>query len=357
MKRIWEFVITGGPCAGKTTGLSILEQVITAKGYKVIIVPETATEVISSGIFPGEIPVENFQELIFKRQLNKEETTKEIAKIFEKDVVIFYDRGLLDNKAYMPKEIFSKILSRNHVSENQVRDRYDAVFHLVTAAEGAEEHFTLENNRARSETPEQARFLDKKTRDAWVGHQHLRVIDNSTDFKGKIDRLLKEVFVVMGTPTPIETERKFLIKKPSKKTLKQYESVKLDIVQTYLKRNDPEVERRIRQRGTSEGFSYFYTEKKDISSCSRTEIERKISEREYLLLLTEGVATLRKTRYCFFYKNQYFELDIYPEWDDKAILEIELTEETQAIEIPEDITVIEEVTGKPEYLNANLAHQ
>ena len=33
--------------------------------------------------------------------------------------------------------------------------RYDAVFHLVTAAQGAERFYTLENNQARSETPEQ----------------------------------------------------------------------------------------------------------------------------------------------------------------------------------------------------------
>lgn len=355
MKRIWEFVITGGPCAGKTTGLSILEQVITKRGYKVIIVPETATEVISSGIFPGEVPVENFQDLIIKRTINKEETTKRIAETFKKDVVILYDRGLLDNKAYMPHELFLKLLKENSLTENEARDRYDAVFHLVTAADGAEEYYTLENNQARSETPEQARTLDKKTRDAWVGHQHLRIVDNSTSFKEKIDRLIKEVFAVMGIPTPVETERKFLIERPTDAILSKYGSVKLNIVQTYLKRKDPEVERRIRQRGTNGEFSYFYTEKKKISSCKRFETEKKISQEEYLSLLTEGVATIRKDRYCFCYRNQYFELDVYPEWEDKAILEIELTEESQEIEIPSKITIIKEVTGDPEYLNANLA--
>ena len=40
----------------------------------------------------------------------------------------------------------------------EVREaRYDAVFHLVTAANGAERFYTLENNQARSETPQQAR--------------------------------------------------------------------------------------------------------------------------------------------------------------------------------------------------------
>ena len=41
--QLWEFVLTGGPCAGKTTALSVIEQVLSKKGFKVIIVPETAT--------------------------------------------------------------------------------------------------------------------------------------------------------------------------------------------------------------------------------------------------------------------------------------------------------------------------
>jgi len=35
--------------------------------------------------------------------------------------------------------------------------RYDAVFHLVTAAEGAESYYTLLNNMTRTESPAFAR--------------------------------------------------------------------------------------------------------------------------------------------------------------------------------------------------------
>ena len=37
-------VLTGGPCAGKSTGLSRIEQELTNRGYKVYVVAETATE-------------------------------------------------------------------------------------------------------------------------------------------------------------------------------------------------------------------------------------------------------------------------------------------------------------------------
>lgn len=38
-----KIVLTGGPCAGKTTALSKLEQHLLELGYFVFIVPETAT--------------------------------------------------------------------------------------------------------------------------------------------------------------------------------------------------------------------------------------------------------------------------------------------------------------------------
>ena len=355
MNKVHEFVITGGPCAGKTTGLSKLDRVFTDRGYKVIIVAETATEVKLSGINPNEIPYLEFQRIIIERGINKEDTTRKVAELFDKDVVIFYDRGLLDNKAYMPYLEFIKMLREYGLTETEARDRYDGVFHMVTAALGAREYYTTQNNAAREETPEEAAALDTKTRDAWVGHSHLRVIDNSTGFSEKIDRLIKEVFAAMGVPTPVETERKFLIKLPSEQQLRDNNSVKSNIVQTYLKRLDPAVERRVRQRGINGEFSYYYTEKKKLSDCSRDEVERKISKDEYLALLVEGISVVRKDRYCFFYKNQYFELDIYPDWENEAILEIELTSEEQEVTLPDWITVIREVTGDDRYKNVNLA--
>ncbi|MBR5228018.1 MAG: AAA family ATPase [Clostridia bacterium] len=355
MCKVWEFVITGGPSAGKTTALSRLERVFSDKGYKVIIMPEVATQVILSGFNSKELSVDDFQRVIIERGINSEETLRKVVNKFKKDVVVFYDRGILDSKAYMSNESFVRILKENGLSEITVRDSYDAVFHLVTAAIGAENAYTTENNKARMENVEQAREKDKKTRDAWIGHSHMRVIDNSTGFKEKIDRLIKEVFAVMGVPVPVEIERKFLIKRPTIEQLQINECVKSQIVQTYLKRNDPEVERRIRQRGIDGNFTYYYTEKKVKTSISRDEVERRISKDEYISLLTEGIAAIRKERYCFFYENQYFELDIYPDWENEAILEIELTQENQEIKFPDWITVIKEVTGDPKYKNANLA--
>ena len=49
-KQINKIVITGGPCAGKSTALAWIQAEYTKKGYAVIFVPESATELIMGGI-------------------------------------------------------------------------------------------------------------------------------------------------------------------------------------------------------------------------------------------------------------------------------------------------------------------
>jgi CYTH domain-containing protein len=62
-----------------------------------------------------------------------------------------------------------------------------------------------------------------------------------------------------------------------------------------------------------------------------------------------------KTRYCLVYENQYFEVDIYPFWKDKAIMEIELSSENQEIKFPPEIKIITEVTDNDDFKNVSLA--
>ena len=64
---------------------------------------------------------------------------------------------------------------------------------------------------------------------------------------------------------------------------------------------------------------------------------------------------IRKTRYCLTYENQYFEIDVYPFWKDKAIVEIELSDEKAEILFPKELKVIKEVTEDASYKNAALA--
>lgn len=197
--KIWKFVITGGPCAGKTEAIKIIKQELTNKGLKVIAVPETATELISSEITPWELGRNKFQFLLLERSLNKEITAEKAAECFDQDVVIIYDRGLLDGKAYMQAEPFMNELKKYNEDEKTVLDRYNAVFHLVTTANGAEEFYTLANNEARTESIKDAIKLDDRLIDIWSNHKNFKIIDNSTNFEFKMKRLINEIDNVINS--------------------------------------------------------------------------------------------------------------------------------------------------------------
>ena len=359
-KEIIKIVITGGPCAGKSTAMSRIQSYFSEIGYTVLFVPETATELITNGVAPWTCGSNmDYQMCQIKLQLEKEKIFEQAAQgMSSEKVLIICDRGILDNKAYMDNAEFAQVIDSLNSNEVELRDNYDAVFHLVTAAKGAEEFYTTANNSARTETPEQAAELDDKLIAAWTGHPHFRVIDNETDFDGKMKNLIAEISSFLGEPEPFEIERKFLIEYPNLGLLESIDNCqKIEIIQTYLNsQNGDEV--RVRQRGVDGHYIYFKTVKKKISGLKRVEIEKRLSKDEYLALLMNADTTkrqIRKDRYCLTYDNQYFEIDVYPFWNDKAIVEIELSDENARIVFPEFIKVLKEVTDDNSYKNATLA--
>lgn len=353
--------ISGGPCSGKSSCLGKLHDELTEKlNKKVFIVPETATELIANGIFPCEnISMKEFQGFVLDKQLAKEELYNRLTKYYDpKDIVILYDRGLLDQMAYVDKPFFEEMLKERGISFADIAGRYDMVIHLVTAAKGTD-CYTKDNNSARRETAEEAIVSDDKTLASNLYHPHLRVVDNSTGFDEKVQRVLSIVFDALGKPHPSGIEKKILIKKPYEKDLENLKfSTVSDIYQTYLISVN-NTERRVRKRGNEkDGYAYYYTEKTEISDCKRLETEKKISEGRYKQLLEEAdpnLNTIFKTRYAFLYEGQYFELDLYPFDDEKAILETEIKEESQKVYFPHFLKYIKEVTTDPNFKNRNIA--
>ncbi|MBE6588119.1 MAG: hypothetical protein E7647_06865 [Ruminococcaceae bacterium] len=358
--EITKIVITGGPCAGKSTALSWIQNAFTQLGYKVLFVGETATELIGGGVAPWTCRTNgDYQKLQLRLQIEKERIFEAAAEGMNAEkVLIVCDRGALDNKAYMNDEEFSRALASVDTNEVELRDSYDAVFHLVTAAKGAVEFYTCENNAARTETPEKAAVLDDKIISAWTGHPHFRVIDNSSDFENKMKSLITEISSFLGEPEPLEIERKFLIEYPDIDWLESLPNCKrLEIIQTYLKCPEGE-EVRVRQRGIDGNYIYFKTTKKKVSGVKRIEIEKRLTQQEYLKLLMEADTEkrqIRKNRYCLTYGNQYFEIDVYPFWSDKAIVELEMSDEACEPVFPPQLKVIKEVTDDDSYKNASLA--
>ncbi len=360
MQQITKIVITGGPCAGKATAMSWIRNAFRQRGYAVLFVPETATELITGGVAPWTCGSNvEYQMCQVELQLTKERLFTQAARTMpEEKILIVCDRGVMDNKAYMSDEDFKAVQKALHGEAVQWRDSYDAVFHLVTAANGAEKFYSSANNAARYESVQEAIELDDRLAAAWTGHRYLRVIDNSTGFEEKMRRLETEIAVFLGEDHPYEIERKFLIEYPDLAWLESNPLChKVDIDQTYLK-SDPSEEIRVRRRGENGNYIYYETHKRSLNGMKRMSTETRLSKSEYRRLLKNADPnrrTIHKKRYCLTYDTQYFEIDVYPFWDDQAILEIELRDENTEIRFPENIHVIREVTDDPAFKNAALA--
>lgn len=264
----------------------------------------------------------------------------------------------MDAMAYVGPEFMANLLAKKSKSLVSARDDYDTVLFMVSAANGAEEAYTLANNAARMETLEEAKEKDKKTLEAWVGHPHLSIVDNSTGFDEKIARALTVICDALGVPISTERERKFLIEMPDLAALEQYKPVKSHIVQTYLP-SIGDTERRIRQRGAGEDYTFFYTEKTPTKDrIERGQKEKKISPKEYAALLATAdpnATPIHKDRHCFAFASQYLELDVYAGEARRAIVEIELAAGESEVNMPPELKVIRAVTEEEAFSNHAIA--
>lgn len=153
----------------------------------------------------------------------------------------------------------------------------------------------------------------------------------------------------------MEIERKYMIAMPDKGFLETLDAT--EITQTYLlgEKNTTE---RVRKRGRDGNFVYTHTIKRKISNMSRFEDEREISLEEYealLLRVDPQRRSIEKIRYCYDYKGALWEIDVFPFWQDKAVMEIELSSENEQICYPENIIIIRELTDDKRYTNAAMA--
>lgn len=370
MKNIKMAVITGGPCSGKTSFLGMLQKEFDEKfpNWHLMIIPETATELIANGIRPFNncLSLLKFQEYVLEKQLAKEELYLKVAKEVPQDnVLIVCDRGLCDNIAYCDndecsrEEMFTKLLKLNNKTLSNARDRYDVVIHLVTAAKGTDA-YTTANNSARTETAEEACLADEKTLSAWVGHPNLKIIDNSTNFQEKLNRAMSEIHYLIGLDETIEYHKKLLVKIPDINKLKY--NKKITIIQNYLYSDNDDTEKRIRERRYGESSSFYYTEKNKVkeNDNGRLKLERRIDEREYISLLAQvnpKYHQITKDRYCFIYKNQYMNLDIFSFDKEHALLEVSLEENDTNIEFPDFIETIKDVTFDKKYKNIEISER
>ena len=190
-------------------------------------------------------------------QLAIENAFRCIAAASGRKSVVIHDRALLDISAYLPDSMWAELITVQGLTSEHLHGRYDAVVHLVTAADGAEEFYTTgllhvcaptrcrdlgrrgcasstaatttpaprpecaemltstpanrlasltrlvfsdhaATNAARTETAAEARDLDRKVLQAWENHHRQLVIGNAYNggFDEKLAHLAREVLAV-----------------------------------------------------------------------------------------------------------------------------------------------------------------
>ena len=151
------YVLTGGPCAGKTTTIDELAR----RGFPVL--AEAARLIIDEHLAAGK----TIQEIVTAPDWLQSVVEKKLAmeQAVPLDEAFFFDRGVPDSLAYYKtsgtpidevlKSALSKVL-------------YRRVFLL--------ELIDFRNDEARSETPEQAAMLHRCIREAYEG-QGYTIVD------------------------------------------------------------------------------------------------------------------------------------------------------------------------------------
>ena len=156
----------------------------------------------------------------------------------------------------------------------------------------------------------------------------------------------------------VEIERKYIIEKPWGEyisTLEGYTSSY--IIQTYLVSSGTSSER-VRRREFDGKVVFTHTRKVRLDGMSAMEDECEITQEEYEELLKRmdtALKPIEKIRYTFNHDGKVYEIDVYPEWERTAVMEVELSDRFESVNIPSFIKVVKEVTGDRRYSNHAMA--
>jgi len=191
-------VITGGPCAGKTSVINALKQTL---GQRAMFLPEVATLLLSGG-FPqpgrdvewSEVWADEFQKAVSNTQTSLENLAHHEARKADTEIIIC-DRGLLDGAAYAGGiERFCSLIGIDHRS---TLERYEMVIHLESMATAKPALYSSESNSCRYESLEEAQALEIRTRQVWQHHQRHIFVPGT----GTLTQTIDHVVNLLSTPS------------------------------------------------------------------------------------------------------------------------------------------------------------
>ena len=130
MNDIKRIVLTGGPCAGKTTALVRIIEHFSSLGFKVFTIPEVPTLFTQAGmnyLTKNQAFFYEGEKATLEIQLALEDKFMGMAQQCTQPSIIVCDRGAMDISAYMAPEMWEQLIHAVGTTTPELRERYDAV--------------------------------------------------------------------------------------------------------------------------------------------------------------------------------------------------------------------------------------
>jgi len=374
--RVYKLVLTGGPCGGKTTAQSKLATFFESVGWKVFRVPETATVLMSGGIAFGNLNEEqimDFQENLVRTMIAIEDTYFSMAAKSGQNCLVICDRGLMDASAFISRQKWEELLEKLQLEEfNLCEGRYDNVVHMVSAAVGAEDFYTVEDHSARFEGLELARERDRRAMEAWEMHPYVDIVDNRGNFDSKVkhlvDIVVRRIGLEIGYRFKADARKvKFVVKGPLPPNDAFPKFNDFEIVHHYLQTGCRGIQSRVRKLGCRDGgrWTFTMTVRKPENKGQVIEVKTPVCKKDYENLLNHAdtkTLPVYKTRRVFMHRNHQYQLDIYRDPCHDRCRGLMLLETFSTLpmdelkcKIPSFLDVTQEVTGDPAFSMFNLA--
>lgn len=317
-----------------------------------------------------------FQTQVMRMQIQLEQTFHDLARATGVPCVIICERGLMDGKCYISEEEWKEVARRQQPELNcvEARDqRYSAVFHLMTAAEGAEAFYQdyerrlmNHNNESPYPSTEEAREFDARCQAAWTGHPRFTVIANrpGQDFEGKLNDLVVGVAQHVGIQVPREKRyRKYRLERepsiecfPREIPVEQFEVEKVYLLPST---SDPDLYSFVRRR--SQGGHASYTRTTCVKTVEQTiEMKKIITRKEYAENVRDRAdpsrRTVRQRRLTFLYESTHYEIYVYKKpCRGTSLLLVQVFSEDANPVLPDFLPIAEEVTGLEEFSAYHLS--
>lgn len=178
--RVRQIVVTGGPGAGKTATLEVLQRQ-TCSHVQILL---EAAGILWRGGFPRSETTAGrraVQRAIARIQIE----LQRIAIETDNPALIICDRGTLDGMAYWPGDPAQYLDELDTTKEKELA-RYATVIHMrpPSRSEG------YVQTAFRPETAEEARVIDERILAAWSDHPHRIVVESDENFLRKLERVL-----------------------------------------------------------------------------------------------------------------------------------------------------------------------